>query len=335
MGFKHLVKATTTLIIGIIRGKAIAPLLVAIVIPSAIATVFLLAVNILNSQSNMVIASYIGKPSLIYSKTLLDNTSCVKVFVENTVIKTINETFEAQVHVVNDFRKYIELNGLRITSSSEKDSKIIVSIGQLIARKYGLGLSSKISICIDGKYYSGNITHVHRGNKYLDYVIIVSGIEYDLGKTQYLCRVGSNWVLTSIIRDLGSSTLYAMWFLSLITLIAYLPILYLALNKTLAILREDMNILYNVGLSRSCIQYSFIIACGFLCLLLVLYGVSIGTLLIHFSTWLLRFFGIIVIEKPVLSLNMFSLLLMMFLVAVIVEASIVSKRIGESIWSGL
>ena len=39
MVFKYLVKATTTLIIGIIRGKAIAPLLIAIVIPSAIATV--------------------------------------------------------------------------------------------------------------------------------------------------------------------------------------------------------------------------------------------------------------------------------------------------------
>lgn len=90
MVFKYLVKATTTLIIGIIRGKAVAPLLIAIVIPSAIATVFLLAVNILNSQSNMVIESYIGKSSLIYSRTPLDNTSCVKVFVGNVIVKTIN-----------------------------------------------------------------------------------------------------------------------------------------------------------------------------------------------------------------------------------------------------
>ena len=335
MGFKYLVKATTTLIIGIIRGKAIAPLLIAIVIPSAIATIFLLAVNVLNSQSNMVIESYIGKSSLIYSRTPLDNTSCVRVFVGNVIVKTFNETFEAQVHVVNDFRKYIEINGLRITSSSKNDSKIIVSIGQLIARRYSLGLGSKISICIIGKCYSGNITHIHHGNKYLDYVIIVSGIEYDSGKPQYLCRVGSNWILTSIIRDLGSSTLYAMWFLSLITLIAYLPILYLALSKTLTILREDMNILYGIGLSRSCIQYGFIIACSFLCLLLVLYGISIGTLLVHLSTWLLRFFGIIVVEKPALSLNMLSLLTIAFLITVIVEASIASRRIGDFIWSGL
>ena len=335
MVFKYLVKATTTLIIGIIRGKAIAPLLIAIVIPSAIATVFLLAVNVLNSQSNMVIESYIGKSSLIYSKTPLDNTSCVRVFVGNVIVKTFNETFEAQVHVVNDFRKYIEINGLRIISSSEKDSKIIVSIGQLIARRYSLGLGSKISICINGKCYSGNITHIHHGNKYLDYVIIVSGIEYDSGKSQYLCRVESNWILTSIIRDLGSSTLYAMWFLSLFTLAAYFPILYLALNKTLAILREEVKILHGIGLSRSCIQYSFIIACSFLCLLLVLYGISIGTLLVHLSTWLLRFFGIIVIEKPALSLNMLSLLTIAFLITVIVEASIASRRIGDFIWSGL
>ena len=38
----------------------------------------------------MVIESYIGKSSLIYSRTPLDNTSCVKVFVGNAIVKTIN-----------------------------------------------------------------------------------------------------------------------------------------------------------------------------------------------------------------------------------------------------
>ncbi|RLG80051.1 MAG: hypothetical protein DRO40_11775 [Thermoprotei archaeon] len=335
MSFRSLAKVVATLVIGIVRGRAIAPLLIAIVIPSAIATVFLLAVNILSSQSNIVTASYFGKPSLVYSEAPIDNATCARVFIVNTVVETINGTFEAQIHVADDFEEYIGLNGLRLTSSSEKDSKTIVSIGSSLANRYGLGPGSKISVCIDGECLSGNITHIHRGNRYLEHVIIVSGFEYVSGKPRYLCRVGSNWVLTSIMRDLESSTMHTMWFLSLFTLFAYLPILYLALNKILTILGGDMNVLRSIGVSRAFIRYGFVIACSFLCLLLVLYGVSIGTLLVHLSTWVLRFFGIVIMERPVLPLDVLSLLIMVFLAVTVVEAFIVSRRIGEPLWSGL
>lgn len=335
MVFRYLAKATTTLIILIIRGKAIAPLLIAIVIPSAIATIFLLTVNIVNSQSNVIIASYMNNPSLIYSRTPIDNASCTEIFVMNTFVKTFNMTFEAQIHFVNNFKKYIEMNKLVLIRSNEYYSNITVSIGLRMARKYNISPSSKISILINGKYYSLNITYIHHGSKYLDHIIIVSGIDYSPKETQYLCKARSNLILTNIISNLGSSILQAMWFLSLFTLIAYIPILYLAFNKILAVLKKDINILHYIGLSNTFIRYGFITASSIICVLLAIYGFSIGILFVHLSIWLLRFFGIVIIEKPVLSLNMCFFLITAFLVISFTMLFIVSKRIGGHTWSGL
>lgn len=335
MVLRYLAKATTTLIILIIRGKAIAPLLIAIVIPSAIATIFLLTVNIVNSQSNVIISSYMNNPSLIYSRTPIDNTSCTEIFVKNTFVKTFNTTFEAQIHFVNDFKKYIEMNRLVLIRSNEYHSNITVSIGLQIMRKYNINPNSKISILINGKYYSLNITHIHHGSKYLDHIIIVSGIDYSPRETQYLCKTGSNLILANIVNNLRSSILQVMWFLSLFTLIAYIPILYLAFNKILSVLKKDINILHYIGLSNTYIRYGFIVANSIICMLLVLYGFSIGILLVHLSIWLLRFFGIVIIEKPILSLNMCFSLITAFLVISFTILFIVSKRIGDHTWSGL
>ncbi len=335
MNLRHLTIVTTSLLIGILRGRAITTFLVATVIPSAIITVFLLAVDILNTQTNMITAMYRGKPSLIYVEKPLGNISCVRVRIENVLVKTVNESFETQVHVVDNFTKYVELNHLRITKSSKTVSGEIVSVGWLLAEKYGLKPGSEITVCIGRDCYSTNITRIHIGSRCFGYIIIVSRHRSLFGKSGFLCRVKDNWILESIVEDLVSSTKYTMGFLSLFTLLAYAPILYLAHNKALTLIRRDLRILYSIGVSRTHLRLGFILATTLLSIVLVLYGVSIGTLLIHISTWILRFFGIIILEKPVLAPEALASIITPLTIASLIVAGIVSGRIGDAWWNGL
>jgi len=331
---RSLAKVIATLFIEVVRGGAITSLLIAVVVPSALATVFLLSVDILYSQGGAVIALYTGRPTLLYSEKPLDNTTCIEVVVTNALVKTVSGVFEVQMYVASGFEKYVELNKLEVVSFSRNISRVVFSVGWLLASRYGLEPGSRISICIGKSCFPGYVTHVHRGNSYFNSIAIASGLELDSGRSMYLCRAEGNWILMDVVKDFSSSVMYAMNFLTLFTLLAYLPIQYLALNKSLAMLKEDIEILHGIGVSLSILRLGFATICCFLYLLLALYGISMGTLLVHFSTWILRFFGIVIVKKPVLSLEVLSMLTSVFLAIVVAEALLVSRRIGGSTWVG-
>jgi len=232
------------------------------------------------------------------------------------------------MHSIDNLNIYREITGIRISKQMKNGYKYFLSIGRGVAELYGIDVGSDIAVCIEGYCINRTVVALHDGNGYLGYIAITSGID-GYGHTVNFCRSYHNYAIRSIVEDLGKSIESIAGFLSIATVAPYLIAVYLAIDRVWNLYRDEVTVLYNMGLDRISLKLCFYLAVLSIACIGILYGVSVGVVALHIGLWILKLLGVYMFTISLPTFSSLMIPITINLLTITLSVAIIIGRTGD------
>lgn len=175
-----------------------------------------------------------------------------------------------------------------------------VSVGYLLAKSYGLSIGQELYARVDGVSRKLYIVAIHRTGGELDLYILTFNHSISDGARYLLRSVNRTGVFIDTASFLGEEVLSVAT--TFFTLFSFITIVAIGMNLhrlglSLAKVFRD---LYVTGFSRKTLLLFYYITCCIAVLIGWILGLALGLAFIQSSTYILRFFGLVVLVKPFL-----------------------------------
>ncbi|MEM1844624.1 MAG: hypothetical protein QXW05_04700 [Ignisphaera sp.] len=309
-----------------LRSKAFLLFIISISLPIAIVTVFSSSIMTLYRQTELILDLYSRQTSVYVDMTYYSNCAVVRVLYADIVYK--NKSFSIQIHSVDNLDTYKEIMSIKILKQIRNGYKHFLSIGRSIAELYDIDVDSDITICIEGYCINRTVIALHDGNEYLGYIAITNNID-GYGHTINFCRGYYNYAIQGIVEDLGKSIESIARFLSIFTVAPYLIAMYLAIDRVWNLYRDEISVLYNIGLDRGSIELCFYLAVLSIACVGILYGVSVGVVALHIGLWILKLLGIYMFTVSLPVFSSLAIPIAINLLVVTLSVAIIIRRTGD------
>jgi len=318
----------------IIRGRAITPLIVVMIIPSSLATIFYLSAEAIVSQASSAVEAHEIGQAVIVSHT--DLGGCASASIVDIVIRRADQSFAAQLSLVSDLKAFIEIAGVRIVRAVKAvdSQQPVISIGVGIASKYNLSPGNSIIMCSAGACISGAISSLHSGPGFTSYIAISNIDSPWVGEKIYICRARSKDIIASIMGSLGMEVREMARFLSIASLAPYAVLSYLALTNIVMSHRGELEVLRGMGAPIGVVRIGFIFSSVAIASVMLLNGIALGTIAVHLSIWMLRFLGMASLARPSPPDALFTEISSVYLLATALASCLAARLLGGRLWSG-
>lgn len=313
----------------LMRSRVFLLFVISISLPIAVATVLSGSIALLYSQTGLILDLYSKQPSVLVRMSPY-NSSCTATNILYIDIVYRNRSFSVQVHSVWDLDLYLEIMGIRITKRMDENYRCFFSLGRGVSELYGIDVGSSVTLCLGGHCSNRTVVAIHSGNSYLNHIAIVDSETYRNGHRMYFCKSGYNYALQGIARNFGKNTESIAGFLSTATVVPYLVVTYLAVDRVWNMCRDELAVLYTIGLNPSSLWLYFYTVALFVAFLSVAYGISIGVVALYLGLWFLKLLGMHVFTTtvPLPTFGSLAIPILMSLLTASISTAIVARRTG-------
>ncbi len=266
----------------VLKGSVLLSMVLAVSVPVAVATIFLLGSN-LASQELSLLATTSSSTTCRISQT--NTLGCTQICI--TSAEVVNEKGEKVKATVisaskpNEFLRYV---GCKLSG------EIGTVFGEGLARVLGVRVGDNVVVCSEGLCQSLNVSGVCRGG--LSNVLVLNS--QGNCESIFLCCLsgsGNRYVFAQgMAKDLGN----LLHSISYLVMIAYVPLIYLTVRKICLIVSDELRLLNEQGLSLPSLRTHFSLAVLLIATTFTVYGVSLGLFVFNAGLWVLRFFNIFV-----------------------------------------
>ncbi len=338
MTIKNLVlyELLKTLILVLIRRRTLLLFTLILSIPIAVSTACLLIPHSLEEESSQLVKMLGEKESLIIIAWPNNNNrgnNVSLVCMGKIIVK--NDEIEIPILFIRRNTFIREIKHWPTHEHNQYKRDIRVSISNFLKNKLDLTWGSEIKICITTHCIKHKIDFIHEDRGiYASSIILIVPKDRDLNmyKCPYkLVVLKDSPQISSILNQLTSFISMITHYFAIVILFIYFPIVFLGYKKIVNTIRDDVLILYEIGLSSSYIKIALGIVLLFLGIIMILYGVSLGIFTLHLSIWALRFANIILEARPILTLRDLCYITTPYLAWIALTVAILLRRGIESL----
>lgn len=298
---RSLMRTALVLMLSIIRSKALISLMIVLLVPSTILSIIINGQHLIQDQSNILLENYKGSPIVLIQQEP-KSKDYLKLQVLNVIIRHENYSVSTLIYLVENINAFLKTTRVRIIKSIEEINGSCVSLGIRISNRLNIPLGSNIILYVNNSPLPVKVIALHRGSGIYDYIVLAKGIVNSSNRKYYLFRANSSTLVSSIINDLNNDFSLILTILAVPTMLFYSIIVFLAFLKLIKYIEVDIQSLVNLGIPLSTIRISYAVASTILGVLFIIYGLSLGTMLVHLSIWIARFYNIYFTSRPLIPL---------------------------------
>lgn len=335
---KVFIRSVHMVLFTLFRGRYLAPLLISVMVPSAILSVMMCTSSSLEAGV-VLLGSYVGGKSLVLVNRSL-GSSCIEVDVAGVAVASGHRIVNTSLYVVDNISRYVKATGLLVKGNISYVGGLNVSVGAGLASLLNLSLGSQIKMVYGGggavKAYIVAIhsSRVIVGKSVSDYLVVGGrGLEDLINGTRlvhgYLCSMPRSHVMASILEGVGGDIDHLLHVMIVLVVSSYVAVIFSSLVKVSDGFSGVVAVLLGSGLSRRMLRASYMVSLTLAALMLSFLGLSLGVIVFHFSLWVLRFIGLYLPVKPLPSVSATALTLLLTSTATLLASYATSSRIFQ------
>jgi len=321
----------STMLLLALRRNILLSMLLATSIPIAIAVAFSLLPQIFAEETTSILTALGARSSaiLLSESTSLagSSRSCTESFVIGTLVTAGNTSLRVNTFLV-DSGSYYTLFGKQLECLDS-----CVFVGSAISSFLNVTRGSSINLCVEGVCHSFRVSGVVSSGGFESSSILLiyrttPPLELFPSSAEkiYLCVEPAARQLQVFTEDLKSTLASLANLLTLTLFMLCPPVMYVSYARAFSSIQPELEVLYESGVPRRVLRHVALATLMVLSVLMLIYGVCLGTLFTHLSLWILRFFNIFIESRPLPAVEALAQLLAVFTVLSLAALSLAIRR---------
>ncbi len=178
----------------------------------------------------------------------------------------------------------------------EKEGSWNASVGVLLSHVAGIGVGDVVRVCYPEGCVVAEVGCVHQGIGPLPASIVLIGGSTGGGHAIEIVRASP--YVAPLINELASIINSFAWVFSLAVSVAYTPMMYVGARRVRELMSEEVTALHCMGVSLGDVLNALSASLTLLSAVMIVFGISLGVVVMHAALWGLRYLGMIVPVRP-------------------------------------